>query len=132
MIIMYYNYYHYPANPYMPPFSASMMNYQPPRSYPPVDTKIFSHSIQSFKILMQQGSILLDRLAELQFSKKVMNAAQQGKQAEVDQLIKSIGLKVPVKTTFSPSGVIFELSTNSGTTSPFNCCTLNINMKWGE
>ncbi|WP_286230952.1 hypothetical protein [Neobacillus mesonae] len=132
MIIVYYHSYHYPAYHYFPSYPTNMMTFHPPRTYPPVDTKIFSHSIQSFKLLMQQGSILLDRLGNLQFSKKVMDAAQQGKQDEVNRLIKSIGLKVPVKTTFNPSGVQFELSTNSSPSSPNDCCTLNINMKWGQ
>ncbi|MCM3569731.1 hypothetical protein [Neobacillus mesonae] len=129
---MYYNPYHYPAAPYLQPSPAYMMGGHLPRTYPPVNTEIFSKSIKSFKLLIDQGAILLDRLGNLNFSKKLMNAAQQGKQAEVDHLIKSLGLKVPVKTTYSPSGVKFELSTNSDPGTNISCCTLNINMKWGH
>lgn len=76
---------------------------------------------------MEQGNILLHRLSNTSFAAKIMKAAQQGKQEEVNQLVKSLGLKVPVTTHYTPSGVIFTLST----TTPFNCCTLTYSMKWG-
>jgi hypothetical protein len=81
---------------------------------------------------MEKGSILLDRLADVGFARKMMSAAQQGKQVEVDQLIHSIGLKVPVHTKYTPSGVQFELSTNPETGSLFSCCTLSVSLKWGR
>ncbi|MDQ6595900.1 hypothetical protein [Bacillus salipaludis] len=80
---------------------------------------------------MEQGSILLDRLGDPGFARKMMTVAQQGKKAEVDQLIHSIGLKVPVITKFTPSGVIFELSTQATQQAPMSCCTLSVSMKWG-
>lgn len=126
---MNYNPYHYPVNPYLSPY---MLNYQPARTYPPVNTKVFSESIQSLQRLMEQGHILLDRLANPQLSQKVMNAAQQGKHAEVNRLIQSLGLKAHVKTTYTPSSVNFELTTPPTPVSPVSCCTLNINMRWGH
>jgi hypothetical protein len=108
-----------------------MVNYQVPRTYPPVDTKIFASSVKSFRLLMEQGSILLDRLGNLAFAHKMMTAAQQGKNAEVDRMIKSIGLKVPVTTKFTPTGVNFILSTDTSQNHSVNCCSLTIAMKWG-
>lgn len=81
---------------------------------------------------MAQGSILLDRLGDVQFARKIMSAAQQGKQVEVDQLIKTIGLKVPVITKFTPTGVNFTLATHPAQLVSLNCCTLSITMKWGQ
>lgn len=95
------------------------------RVFPIVNTKVFSSSVHSFRFLMAQGSILLDKLAESSFETKIMNAAQQGKQSYVDNLIKSIGLKVPVTTQYSPSGVTFILHSQT------NCCSLSASMKWG-
>jgi hypothetical protein len=102
------------------------VNYPPQRVFPSIDTKIFSSSVHSFRFLMEQGSILLDKLADSSFEKKIMNAAQQGKQSYVDHLIKSIGLKVPVTTQYSPSGVQFILHSQT------NCCSLTFSMKWGN
>jgi len=116
----------------MPPYPAYLVNYPVPRTYPPVDTKIFEDSVKSFRLLMAQGSILLDRLGDVAFARKVMSAAQQGKNAEVDHLIKSIGLKVPVVTKFTPTGVNFILSTQTTQLEPINCCTLTVAMKWGQ
>jgi hypothetical protein len=81
---------------------------------------------------MDQGSILLDRLGDLNFARKMMIAAQQGKKAEVDQLINTIGLKVPVETKFTPTGVYFELTTQPNPKYPASCCTLKVFMKWGN
>jgi hypothetical protein len=101
------------------------------RHYPQVDVKIFSSSVKSFRLLMQQGSHLLDRLDNPVFARQVMAAAQAGKTAEVDRLIKSIGLRIPVATRFTPSGVIFVLSTLPSGQTLVSCCTLTVSLKWG-
>lgn len=119
---MYYYLYHYPTHP---PYPVIL------RTYPPVNVKIFESSVQSFRILMAQGSKLLDRLGDSVFAAKIMSAAQQGKKAEVDKLVKSIGLSIPVITNYTPSGVIFVLRTLANQQSPESCCTLTISMKWG-
>ncbi|WML38309.1 hypothetical protein RCG19_13890 [Neobacillus sp. OS1-2] len=129
---MFYNPYYYPTVHPLPPYPTYLAGYPIPRTYPPVDTKIFAGSVKSFRLLMEQGSILLDRLGDTGFAKKMMSAAQQGKNTEVDQMIKSIGLKVPVITKFTPSGVNFNLTTQPTQQHPHNCCTLTVAMKWGE
>ncbi|QIZ06687.1 hypothetical protein HFZ78_08175 [Priestia megaterium] len=134
---MYYYPYQYQIYPPLPVYPPQMgyqyqYQYQPiPRSYPPVDVKIFENSVKTFRLLMDQGSILLDRLGDLGFAQKMMSAAQQGKKADVDRLISTVGLKVPVITTFTPSGVIFELTTQPNQNKPASCCTLKVSMKWG-
>lgn len=128
---MYYNRVYYPAYPTVPPYPAYVAPQPIPRTYPPVDTKIFASSIKSFHLLMEQGSILLDRLGDEGFAHKMMMAAQQGKHVEVDHLIKSIDLKVPVTTKFTPTGVNFMLTSQTSHHVPVSCCTLTISMKWG-
>lgn len=81
---------------------------------------------------MDQGSILLDRLGDPDFDVKLMSAAQKGNKAEVDILIKSIGLRVPVETKYTPTGVTFELATKPEPGSPMSCCTLSVHLKWGN
>jgi hypothetical protein len=103
-----------------------------PRTYPPVDIKSFQSSVQSFRLLMQEGSRLLGKLAETKFEKLIMTAAQQGKQAEVDNLIKSIGLKVPVTTTYTPTGVRFTLHSPPAQDGFGSCCSLTIFLGWGQ
>ena len=128
--------YYYPCQyPVYPPLSAyppHIVFHPYPRSYPPVDVKIFEGSVKSFRLLMDQGSILLDRLGDVGFARKMMSAAQQGKKAEVDHLISSVGLKVPVETSFTPSGVQFELYASPHPNNPESCCTLKVSMKWGK
>jgi hypothetical protein len=80
---------------------------------------------------MEQGSILLDRLGDVDFAHKMMESAQQGKKVEVDHLLKTMGLQVPVEARYTPSGVTFELKSPSTQNNPANCCTLSVHMKWG-
>jgi hypothetical protein len=127
---MYYNPFHYPIHHPMPTYPRYFINHPLPRVYPPVDVKIFSQSVKSFRLLMEQGSILLDRLGDAGFAQKMMAAAQQGKKVEVDHLIHSIGLKVPVNTKYTPTGVNFELTTQANQNTPFSCCSLTISLKW--
>ncbi|WP_052352869.1 hypothetical protein [Neobacillus dielmonensis] len=128
---MYYSPFHYPEMAPVPPYGHSVFGWPAYRTYPPADISLFQSSIQSFHQLMEQGSLLLSRLANPQFARRLMNAAQQGKQNEVNQLMKSIGLHVPVLTKYTPSGVNFILTTKTGPGSPNDCCSLTISLKWG-
>jgi hypothetical protein len=127
-------YYHYPYPPYPQPPAYPGYYFYPPvtRQYPQVDVNIFSKSIKSYRLLMDQGSILLDRLGDEDFDVKLMSFAQQGNKTEVEKLIKTIGLKVPVETKYTPTGITFELSANPDPSSPISCCTLTVHMKWGN
>jgi hypothetical protein len=130
--MMYYYHYPYPPHP-QPPVYPSYNYYHPmPRQYPQVDVNVFSKSIKTYRLLMDQGSILLDRLGDSGFDVKLMSAAQQGNNAEVDKLIKSIGLKVPVGTKYTPTGVTFELKAHTDPNAPINCCTLTVHLQWGN
>lgn len=125
-------YYHYPY-PYY--YSTPIYPVYPrvyPRVYPPVDVELFEQSVKTFRLLMEQGSILLDQLGDADFAQKMMAAAQQGKKVEVDQLIQSIGLKVQVLTKYTPTGITFELMSQPDQSTPVNCCTLSVHMKWGN
>jgi len=99
--------------------------------YPPVDIGVFSSSVKTFQMLMAQGSVLLKNLGNPPFAHKLMELAQQGKQQEVNSLIQTIGLKVAVKTDFTPSGVVFILQPHAKQDGP-ECCTLTVAMKWGN
>lgn len=123
---MYGYFSYYPTFPSLSAFS----NAQPfPRfTYPAVDTKIFFQSIQSFRPLMKQGSLLLERLSDPSFAQRMMETAQQGKKAEVEHLVKSLGLSVPVTTHYTPSGVTFTLHSYAD---QHPCCTLSVSLKWG-
>jgi hypothetical protein len=127
-------YYHYPYPPYPQPPAYPGYYFYPPvtRQYPQVDVNVFSKSIKTYRLLMDQGSILLDRLGDSGFDVKLMSAAQQGNNAEVDKLIKSIGLKVPVGTKYTPTGVTFELKAHTDPNAPINCCTLTVHLQWGN
>jgi hypothetical protein len=130
--MMYYYHYPYPLHPQQPPYPGYHYYYPITRQYPQVDVNVFTKSIKSYRLLMDQGSILLDRLGDGDFDVKLMAAAQQGNQTEVDRLMKTIGLKVPVKTKYTPTGVTFELTTQPVQGSYMSCCTLTVHLKWGN
>lgn len=135
---MYYPWYHRPVCRHVIhgyPHTCSYY-YQIPQSreneYPPADPTILSQSVEEYQVLIQQGEILLNKLSNTTYARELMEAAQQGHQAEVDRLIQSIeGLHVPVQTEYTPSGAIFNLQ-SPAVSEGAECCTLNITLKWGK
>ncbi|HLS36278.1 MAG TPA: hypothetical protein VK061_08580 [Bacillota bacterium] len=100
--------------------------------YPETEQDILIQSVEEFQILMWQGEILLNRLSDIDFSKKVMEAAQANEQDKVNELIQTIeGMFVPTDITYTPSGVIFKLE-SPAVSKGANCCTLNMTLKWGK
>lgn len=129
---MYHHSFHNPIHPPLLAYPSYMINYPTFRQYPPVDIKEFINSAKAFRFLMEQGTILLNRLSDSSFAHKLMTAAQEGKKAEVDHLIKSIGLKGTVITKYTPSHVNFQLATLASQQYPESCCMLTFSMKWGK
>jgi hypothetical protein len=125
----YYPLYYVPA--YLQNYSiVDGPNFLKMRQYPPVDTETFSQSAKTFKTLLVQGGILIDRFADKDFSYQVMDAAQKGEHTKVDRLIQSVdGLTVPVKIHYTPSGIQIDISTPPESEEA-NCCTLTITLKW--
>jgi hypothetical protein len=101
-------------------------------AYPAVDINIFTKSVKAFAPLMHQGSKLLSHLTNPSFAHRLMDAAQHGRKPQVDALVKSIGLTVPITTHYSPTGIVFTLHSRE-TQDPFeNCCSLSFAIKWGH
>ncbi len=106
---------------YYPPYAIE-------RQYPEVDATLFEQSAKSMQFLMKEASLVLNKFAvSKDFATKVMNAAQQSNMKEVDQLIKSTGIKSKVKTSFNPDGINMQLSSNIGEA---ECCHLTIGLRW--
>jgi mannose/fructose/N-acetylgalactosamine-specific phosphotransferase system component IIC len=80
---------------------------------------------------MKQGSELLRHLANPSFAHRIMDAAQQGNQEQVDRLLRSIGIKAPITTRFSPTGIMISLHSREDQDPFKNCCSLTFSIKWG-
>ncbi|PLT32109.1 hypothetical protein [Bacillus sp. V5-8f] len=99
------------------------------RQYPPVDTSTFEQSVAAFQKTVVEAGSILKKFAEPQFANRLMSAAQQGNQQEVDRLIKSIGTSTPVTTQYTPSGVLLTIHAQALGS---QCCTLTMFLKWGK
>ncbi|MCM3585308.1 hypothetical protein M3182_06065 [Mesobacillus maritimus] len=117
---------YYPQRPYYcyPPYPQPHY-----RQYPDVDDTVFIQSVESFQGIAKDAITILNRLSNRKFAHQLMTLAQQGKQQEVDQLMKSIGVNAPIKTSFTPSGLKIEIDALSQG-SP--CCNLSMYLKWGD
>ena len=96
--------------------------------YPPVDTEKLHESAEKFQELMNQADLLIDKLSSDQvFAKDLMSSAQEANESKVNELIKSTGITIDVKTTFTPTGIqiILDNSDSGG-----GCCNLLIGLKW--
>lgn len=107
--------------------------YQPldihfPRQYPQVDTQQLEKSVRRFQQLIQQADLLVNRLASSkEFATELMSAAQQSDRNKVNQLIRSTGITIDIKTTFTPTGIRIVLD-NSEVEG--DCCDLLIALRW--
>lgn len=98
------------------------------RQFPDVDSTLFEQSAKSMQHLMKEASLVLNELAKSKpFANKIMYAAQQSNMKEVEQLIKSTGIKSKVETTFNPDGINLKLSSKVGDS---DCCHLTIGLRW--
>ncbi|WP_442598404.1 hypothetical protein [Neobacillus sp. D3-1R] len=97
--------------------------------YPPVDISILSHSVTAFQKIANESIRILKKLAEPEFARRLMTAAQMGNQREVDRLVKSIGSSTPITTTYTPSGLLLTIHAEAQGT---QCCTLTMFLKWGR
>ena len=107
--------------------------YQPwdlsdPRQYPQVDIGQLEDSVSRFQKLIKQAELLINRLANSrEFSTQLMSAAQKSDKNKVNQLIRSTGVTIKIKTTFTPTGIriILDNSEAEG-----GCCDLMIALRW--
>ncbi|GAB4074205.1 hypothetical protein GCM10028778_17080 [Barrientosiimonas marina] len=96
--------------------------------YPAIDTSLFNQSASETKKLMDDASVIIDKLAESDdFSAKVMNAAQMSEHDKVKQFMKSTGIASDVDVQFNPDGLhlLFKSQVNHK-----DCCKLNIALRW--
>ena len=142
---MYNHPYPYVVNPYYQPagMRSVPVNYVPtpqyydadqqwdlsvPRHYPQVDTSQFENSVTRFQKLIKEADLLINRLASSrEFATQLMSAAQKSDKNKVNQLIRSTGVTIKIKTTFTPTGIriILDNSEVEG-----GCCDLMIALRW--
>lgn len=128
---MHYNPYHYHyQNPY--PHQYFYPSFPQPyayRQYPEVDETMFLKSVEAFQTITKEASVILNTLSDSDFAHKLMTAAQQGNQQEVDRLMKSIGINTPISTNYTPSGLELKIHAD---VQGSQCCTLTMYLKWGK
>ncbi|MFC3039962.1 hypothetical protein ACFOGI_06825 [Virgibacillus xinjiangensis] len=102
--------------------------YHPVRQLPPVDSELFYQSANEMKLLMEEVSLVLDRLAESkEFDTAVMHAAQASDQEEVQRLIESTGITSKVDVMFNPDNIRLEFTSKVGGE---DCCHISIALRW--
>ncbi|WP_156290544.1 hypothetical protein [Oceanobacillus salinisoli] len=116
-------YYYYPI--YCP---ASCIPFVPVRQYPPVDPELFHQSANEMRKLMNDASVVLDRLADSkEFDEAIMSAAQESNQEEVKRLIQSTGISSEVDVSFNPDNIRLEFKSHLN---EVECCRLQVSIKW--
>ena len=106
--------------------------YQPvywqPRQMQPVDSSVLYQSANQPKKLMKDASMVLDKLAQSkEFDTKLMAEAQASHSAEVEKLIRSIGVTSDVAVRYTPDGLRIQFSS---AIDGYDCCKLTISLRW--
>ncbi len=96
--------------------------------YPEADPTLFHQSAGSFKKLMSDATIVLNKLADSkEFAHQVMKAAQQNNKDEVEKLIQSTGVKETVDIDYNPDAITLEMTSKVEKT---DCCKLVMTLRW--
>jgi hypothetical protein len=108
--------------------SGSVNHPQDFRQYPEVNTRLFKQSAAKAITLMEDVNIVMRRITVSDdFSNKLMTAAQQSNQAEVDRLIQSAGIKIKPKITYNPDGITMNFQDFVGEK---ECCHIILQLRW--
>jgi DNA-directed RNA polymerase beta' subunit len=98
------------------------------RQLPEVNPNQFIQSAQHSLSILVDAQIILNKIANSkEFSRNLMNAAQESKTQEVDKLIKSIGTKNIPKIAYNPDGITFNFDHKH---SPPHCCYISFQLRW--
>lgn len=120
MSYFYHPGYYYP--PVVPP------GYWPVRQLPQVDPNLLYQSANESKKLMNDASIVLNKLSESkEFDAQLMFAAQASDITKVKRLIHSIGVASAVEVTYTPDGLRLEFTSKVAN---LDCCRLLISLRW--
>ncbi|MFK2824789.1 hypothetical protein QYG89_03725 [Bacillus sp. B190/17] len=125
---MYYFY------PYGRPYATTFTNYDLHqafiRPYPTVNTVFFKQSAQSMKRLLNETTLLLNKITtDNDFAFRLMAAAQSSNRQEVERLIRSSGMLTKAAISFNPDFFRLELQTDSGN---LQCCKLAVSIRWNQ
>ncbi|WP_077324895.1 hypothetical protein [Virgibacillus siamensis] len=122
---MYYSYMPiYCQNPYCP----NSPNFHRRQQLPDVDASLLFESAKETKSLMEDASIVLDKLADSEeFDTELMYAAQASDIDEVRRLIHTLGITSSTDVDYNPDGL--NISFNSKI-NELDCCRLRIALRW--
>jgi len=129
--------YPYFAYPYYHPHWLAVNNQGPAQTnhpestenlFPPINTDRLNKSAHSFRELMRQADLLIDKIiSNPAFSNELMNAAQLSNKKKVQELVRSAGITIKGDINYHPSGIRIELDNSE---SRGNCCKLQIALSW--
>lgn len=98
------------------------------RPYPEVNTVLFKASAAKAITLMGEANLVMKKITSTSsFSNDLMSAAQQSKQAEVEKLVESAGIKKKPKITYNPDGITMTFQDFVGEK---ECCHIILQLRW--
>ncbi|KGX86773.1 hypothetical protein [Pontibacillus litoralis] len=95
-------------------------------SFPQINTKPLIQSATAFQSLLNDARLVTHTFMQSHtYACQLMNAAQQSKQDEVKQLIKSAGVKHPFDIQYNPDYLHVTFKTEQN-----KCCKLTMTLQW--
>jgi hypothetical protein len=101
---------------------------RPQSPFPTVNIQRLNTSAQRFQELLKQADLVAGKIVNSKkFAHDLMEAAQLSNTKKVEELIKSTGITMKIKTYFNPTGIRIEINNadNEG-----DCCNLLMTLKW--
>lgn len=80
------------------------------RSYPPVDAEQFTSSANHMDEVLKEGQQISRKVkTSPSFATSLMSAAQQSKESEVEQLLRTIDINSEMEVSFTPDALSIRL-----------------------
>ncbi|MCG7346017.1 hypothetical protein MHZ92_18040 [Sporosarcina sp. ACRSL] len=96
--------------------------------FPPVNIRKFDVSAHRFKEVMDQANRFIGALiASDDFARRLMDAAQQSNQREVERLVRSTGVTIKYQINYTPDGLRIDFTNRDA---EHSCCTLRMALNW--
>lgn len=97
-------------------------------AYPPVNVQVFTKSVASFRKLMKDAELFMNKVSTSNsFAHDVMDAAQKGDKAKVQSLVSSTGITEKVDVQYNPDQLRISLTPKS---EQVECCKLTFAIRW--
>ena len=127
--------FYYSFNPYEnergQEYLIQQTNQQSNNNLPQINTDTFVESAREINSLLREAVLLSNQIIQTDLGKKLMEAGQKSDTAELQRLLREIGITQDVKISYTPHSITFTSTPPAGPNQQLRT-TLTMQLIWNE